>query len=61
MKWKKYGSIGNKDGERSTWCTGKGMGMNTINGSQNQGYHMQDRRLKTIGQGIRVETYKEGG
>ena len=61
MKWKKYGSTGNKDGEHNTWCTRKGMGMSTINGSQNQGYHMQDRRLKIIGQGIQVKTYKEGG
>ena len=61
MKWKKYRSTGNEDGEHNTWCTGKGMGINTINGSQNQGYHMQDRQLKTIGRGIRVETYKEGG
>jgi len=32
MKWKKYGSIGNEDGEHSTWYTGKDIGMNTING-----------------------------
>jgi len=25
------------------------------------GLHMQNRRLKTIGRGIRVETYKDGG
>ena len=43
MKWKKYGSTGNKDREHNTWYTGKDMGMNTINGLQNQGYHMQDR------------------
>ena len=43
MRWKKYGSIENEDEERSTWCTGKGMEMNMINGSQNQGYHMQNR------------------
>jgi len=59
MRWKKYGSIGNKDGEHNIWCIGKGMGMNTINGYQKQGCHMQNRRLKTIGRGIRVESYKE--
>jgi len=32
MKWKKYGSTGNEDGEHNTWCTGKDMGTNTING-----------------------------
>jgi len=31
-KWKKYGSIENEDGEHNTWCTGKDMGTNTING-----------------------------
>jgi len=49
MRWKKYGSIGNEDGEHNTWCIGKGMGMNTINGYQKQGCHMQNKQLKTIG------------
>ena len=37
------------------------MEMNMINGLQKQGYLMQKKWLKTIGQGIQVETYKEGG
>jgi len=32
MKWKKYRSIGHKDRECNTWCIGKVMGMNMING-----------------------------
>jgi len=32
MKWKKYRSTGNEDGEHNTWCTGKDMGTNTISG-----------------------------
>jgi len=32
MKWKKYGSIGHKDGEYNTWYIGKVMGTNMING-----------------------------
>jgi len=32
MKWKKYGSIGHEDGECNTWCIGKVMETNMING-----------------------------
>jgi len=32
MKWKKYGSTENEDGEHSTWYIGRVMGMNMING-----------------------------
>jgi len=32
MRWKKYGSTEHKDEELSTWCIGRDMGMNTING-----------------------------
>jgi len=32
MKWKKYGSTGHEDGEHNTWCIGRAMGMNMING-----------------------------
>jgi len=32
MKWKKYGSTENEDGKLSTWCIGRAMEMNTING-----------------------------
>jgi len=35
--------------------------MNMTNGLQKRGCHMQERQLKTIGQGTRVETYKERG
>ena len=37
------------------------MEMNMINRLQKQGYLMQKRWLKTIGQDIQVTTYKEGG
>jgi len=33
--------------------------MNMINGLQKRGCHIQERRFKTIGQDIQVETYKE--
>jgi len=32
MRWKKYGSIGNEEGERSSWFIGRVMGMNMTNG-----------------------------
>jgi len=32
-----------------------------INGLQKRGCHIQERRLKTIGQGIQVKTYKKRG
>ena len=42
-------------------CTGKVMGMSMVNGSWNQGCLMQKEQSKTIGQGVRVKIYKEGG
>ena len=59
MKSKKYRSIGNELEKYNTWCIGKVMGMSMINGLWNQGYLMQKRWLKTIGQDIWVKTYKE--
>jgi len=32
MRWKKYGSIGNEEGERSSWFIGRVMGTNMTNG-----------------------------
>jgi len=32
MKWKKYRSIEHEDKEHNTWCIGRAMGTNTING-----------------------------
>ena len=49
MKLKKYISTGNEVEEYNTWCIGRAMEMNTINGLRNQGCLMQKRRLKTIG------------
>ena len=60
MKLRKLGSIGNGEEGHNTLCIGRAIEMNTINGLQKRGCHMQERWLKIIGQGIRVETYKEG-
>ena len=43
MKLKKYGSIGNEAEEHNTWCIGKVMGTNMINGSWNQSCLIQKR------------------
>ena len=43
MKLKKYESIGNKVEEHDTWCIGKVMRTNMINGSWNQGCLMQKK------------------
>ena len=37
------------------------MGMNMTNGLWNQSCLTQKRQLKTVKQGVRVETYKKGG
>ena len=42
-KLKKYRSIGNMKEECNTWCIGKIMEINMINGSQKQGFLMQKR------------------
>jgi len=36
MKSKKYRNTGNEAEEHNTWCIGKVIGINIINGSQNQ-------------------------
>ena len=61
IKLKKYRSTGNKIKGHNIWCTGKAMEMNMTNGSQNQGYLMQKRQLKTIRWDVQVEIYKKGG
>jgi len=61
MKSKKYRSTGNEIEEHNTWCIGKVMEISMINRSQNQGCLILKKQLKTIRQGVRVETYKEGG
>ena len=61
MKLRKLGSIENGVDRHNISCIGRAMEMNMINRSQKQGCLMQERRLKIIGQGIRVKTYKEGG
>jgi len=52
MKSKKYRNIRNEVEEHNTWCIEKVIGMNMINGSQNQGCLIQKRQLKIIGQGV---------
>ena len=61
IKSKKYGSTGNEAKKYSIWYIGRIMEMSITNGLQNQGYLMQKRQLKTIGQGFWVKTYKERG
>jgi len=60
MKLKKLGSTGNKAKEHNISCIGRATEMNMTNELQKRGCLMLERRLKTIGQGIQVKTYKEG-
>ena len=61
MKLRKLGSIGNEAKEYNISCIRRATKMNMINGLQKRDCYMQERQLNTIGQGIQVETYKEGG
>jgi len=61
IKLRKLESIGNRIDEYNNSCIRKDMKMNMINGLQKWGCLMQKRQLKTIGQGIQVETYKGRG
>ena len=52
MKSRKLGSIGNRAEGHNTSCIRRAMEMNMINESQKWGCLIQERQLKTIGQGI---------
>ena len=52
MKWKKSGSIENKEEKHNTLCIGRTMEINMTNGLQRQSYLMQEKQLKNIGKGI---------
>ena len=61
MKLKKLESTENRVKEYNISCIGKVIEINMTNELWNQGCFIQKRQLKTIGQGVRVETYKERG
>jgi len=61
MKLRKLGSIGNKAKRHNILWIRRAIEMNIMNRLQKRGCLMLERRLKTIEQGIRVETYKEEG
>ena len=60
-KSRKLGSIRNGIEEHNILCIGRTIEMNMINRLQKWSCHMQEKQLKTIRQGIQVETYKEEG